>query len=136
MRVLAINGVSGLSVSNDNYADVTILSNADGLGSVVSDLRATEIRSNQVKLMWRPPKDQLDVDAYEVRYFLRDGARNSSQNVITKKEAISISGLRDRTTYGFEVRTQTSSQGWGDFGPAVYYKTGDNVAIGSSGFEE
>ena len=62
--------------------------------------------------MWRPPRDQLDVDAYEVRYFARGGSRNaSSQVLITKKESITISGLRDRTNYGFEIRTQTASQG-------------------------
>ena len=61
--------------------------------------------------MWRPPKDQLDVDAYEVRYFVRGGSRNSSQLQLTKKESTTISGLRDRTNYGFEIRTQTASQG-------------------------
>ena len=73
--------------------------------------RVIEVRPTQVRLMWRPPRDQLDVDAYEVRYFARGGSKNaSSQVLITKKESITISGLRDRTNYGFEIRTQTASQ--------------------------
>ena len=76
------------------------------------NFRVIEVRPTQVRLMWRPPRDQLDVDAYEVRYFARGGSRNaSSQVLITKKESITISGLRDRTNYGFEIRTQTASQG-------------------------
>jgi len=127
MRVLALNGVSGLSVANDNYAEIQAFSNADSQSAVVGDLRVIEVRPTQVRLMWRPPRDQLDVDAYEVRYFARGGSKNaSSQVLITKKESITISGLRDRTNYGFEIRTQTASQGWGDFGPAVFVTTGDN----------
>ena len=82
-----------------------------GQSAVVGDLRVVEVRPTQVRLMWRPPKDQLDVDAYEVRYFVRGGSRNSSQLQLTKKESTTISGLRDRTNYGFEIRTQTASQG-------------------------
>ena len=84
MRVLAINGVSGLSVANDNYAEVQAFSNGDrGQGAVVTELRVVEVRPNSVKLMWRPPRHQLDVDAYEVRYFSRNAGeslRNSSRS--------------------------------------------------------
>ena len=75
IRVLAINGVSGLSVANDNFAEVQAFSNADSQSAVVTSLKVVEVRANQVKLLWRPPRDQLDVDAYEVRYFVRGGSR-------------------------------------------------------------
>jgi Eph receptor B1 len=125
IRVLAVNGISGLSVANDNYAEISAFSNGGGRGAVVMDLRVVEVKETQARLMWRPPRDQLDVDAYEVRYFIRGGSRNSSQVLITKKETATVSGLRDQTSYGFEVRAQTASQGWGDFGPAVYVTTGE-----------
>ena len=39
IRVLALNGVSGLSVANDNYAEIQAFSNADSQSAVVGDLR-------------------------------------------------------------------------------------------------
>ncbi len=127
IRILATNGVSGLSVNNDNYAEINAYSKGGGRGAIVTDLRILEVKPTRVHLMWRPPSDQLDVDAYEVRYFVKGGSRNSSQALTTRKESAIIRGLVDKTNYGFEVRAQTASQGWGDFGPAVYVKTGDDV---------
>ena len=59
--------------------------------------------------------------------------RNSSQVLITNKESITISNLQDGTSYGFEIRTQTASQGWGDFGPPVFVTTGENGGVTSDG---
>ena len=130
-RVLAINGVSGLSVANDNYDEITANSDRQNSGALITNLKVVEVKAHQVKLSWGPPRDQMldQVDVYEVRYFLQGGARNSSQNVITKKQSVTINGLRDRTNYGFEVRTQTASQGWGDFGPAAFVTTGTNGGV-------
>ena len=128
MRILALNGVSGLSVAQDNFAEISAYSNSESKASIVSNFRVVEVRPTFVRLMWRPPRDQLDLKAYEVRYFVR-GAKNVSQTAITKKESITISNLRDRTSYGFEVRTQTASQDWGDFGPPIFVTTGENGLI-------
>ena len=135
-RVLAVNGVSGLSVANDNYDEITAFSDRQSSGALVTNLKVVSVKPHQVRLSWDPPRDQLDVDVYEVRYFLQGGARNSSQNVITKKQSVTINGLRDHTNYGFEVRTQTASQGWGDFGPAAFVKTGVNGGVINPGSNE
>ena len=125
IRVLAINGVSGLSVAHDNFAEISAYSSSESKASTVSNFRVVEVRPTFVRLSWRPPRDQLDVDAYEVRYFVRGGKNNaSSQALITKKESITVSGLKDQTRYGFEVRAQTANQGWGDFGQSLYVTTG------------
>ena len=90
-----------------------------------------EARPTSVRLRWRSPRDQFDVESYEVRYYVR-GSKNSSQVLQTRKEAITVSGLTDGISYGFEVRTQTASQGWGDFSQAKFATPGKNGIIENS----
>ena len=92
IRVLSINGVSNLSVDTNNYAEVSV-STGSGAPSVVSNLMISDKKPHQLSLSWLPPSDPLlDIDLYEVKYFIRGQKSNTSNIVITKKEIIEITG--------------------------------------------
>ena len=74
-----------------------------------------------MQLVWRPPHDQfIDIEMYEVRYFVRGGSEaGNNATLTTRNEEIDITGLEEKTEYGFQVRAKTS-QRWGQFSQIVY----------------
>jgi len=48
---------------------------------------------------------------------------NNATSQLTKENHVTITGLRQRTEYGFAVRAKTT-HGWGDFSPTIFKTTG------------
>ena len=124
LRVYATNGVSTQALRNsENFADVT--ASPDGQQtSKVMRVHVDKTRSNSIKLSWRAPAEsRLDIDIYEVKYFVRGMRSNTSNQVITKKHTADIKDLLPDTEYGFQVRAQTAQGSWSDFSLPVYSTT-------------
>lgn len=49
---------------------------------------------------------------------------------LTKEQKVTYTGLRQRTEYGFQVRAKTTN-GWGEFSPAIYKTTGHVMGRGN-----
>lgn len=56
-----------------------------------------------------------------MRYYARHEDTNAS-TIITKDTTATITGLKQRTEYGFQVRAKTTN-GWGDFSPIIFKTT-------------
>ena len=75
-----------------------------GIGGATERAIELNYKLLQLSLSWLPPSDPLlDIDLYEVKYFIRNQKSNSSNVVITKKEMIEITGLAEGTEYGLQV---------------------------------
>ena len=86
-------------------------------------------KPHQLSLSWLPPTDPLlEIDLYEVRYFVRGQNQkgNTSNVLITKNEMIEIPKLTEGTEYGLQVRARTN-RGWGEFSSPLYAKTHSEV---------
>ncbi|CAG0888322.1 unnamed protein product [Cyprideis torosa] len=125
-QVFAENGVSDQG-GPPKDVDLTVTTEAQ-VSSMVRDVRVVDIKSNEMELAWDPPVEPygVDVELYEVRYFVR-GQENNSSSVLTTQERSSFPNLTQRTEYGFQVRTKTT-HGWGEFSPPVYKTTGHVLA--------
>jgi Eph receptor B1 len=87
----------------------------------------TSANFSQLSLSWLPPSDPLlDIDLYEVKYYIRDQKSNTTNTVLTKKESIEITDLVEGTEYGLQVRARTT-RGWGDFSTPLYAATPKEV---------
>jgi hypothetical protein len=126
IKIFAINGVTNISQDTENYAEVSV-STGSGAPSVVSNLMISDQKPHQLSLSWLPPTDPLlEIDLYEVRYFVRGQKANMSNVLITKNEMIEISKLTEGTEYGLQVRARTN-RGWGEFSSPLYAKTHSEV---------
>ncbi|KAG1684092.1 Ephrin type-A receptor 5 [Nymphon striatum] len=91
--------------------------------SIFSNLKVISIQSDQVTLAWDPPSDaENSVETYEIRYFPRGIEKNASLHD-SKIARTTISKLKEKTEYAFQVRAKTN-KGWGAYSPLVYEKTG------------
>ena len=110
------------------------LVNINKLYSLSKQSFSLKCKNFQLSLSWLPPSDPLlDIDLYEVKYFIRNQKSNSSNVVITKKEMIEITGLLESTEYGLQVRARTT-RGWGEFSSPLFATThaeNDPVFMGS-----
>lgn len=126
IKIFAMNGVSNISLDTENYAEVSV-STGSGAPSVVSNLMISDQKPHQLSLSWLPPTDPLlEIDLYEVRYFVRGQKANMSNLLITKNEMIEIPKLTEGTEYGLQVRARTN-RGWGEFSSPLYAKTHSEV---------
>ena len=110
------------------------LVNINKLYSLSKQSFSLKCKNFQLSLSWLPPSDPLlDIDLYEVKYFIRNQKSNSSNVVITKKELSEITGLLESTEYGLQVRARTT-RGWGEFSSPLFATThaeNDPVFMGS-----
>lgn len=125
--VFAENGVSALAEHSESV-DITVTTEAS-VQSSVQNVRATNVQNMGMTIEWDPPAatDGSDtesdvVEIYEVRYFVRHEDANATIT-LTKEQKVTYTGLRQRTEYGFQVRAKTTN-GWGEFSPAIYKTTG------------
>ena len=139
-RVTAINGVSPVANvvkrSNHSYSDISV-SSKPAFPSIVSNVQIQDVKPTQLKVTWAATPDYhrrpLEIEAYEVKYFLSK-TPNASNIVITKRNSAVIKNLVEGSNYGFQVRGQSSSSGWGEFSPAVFQHTtthDDPVFVGA-----
>jgi len=126
--VFAENGVSSLARgSPPKSADITVNTETNNPRSVAG-LFVKNVKPTSITVGWQPPADPyVEIEMYEVKYFVKvpggqpsKGSENST--LITIKEELEVTGLAEKTEYGFQVRAKTS-QGWGEFTPAVYRVT-------------
>ncbi|XP_067122135.1 ephrin type-A receptor 4-A-like isoform X2 [Centruroides vittatus] len=123
-QVFAENGVSEFTKSK--YTDITVTTEAS-VPSVVANVRAISVKSTEILLTWDPPDDPFsEIEVYEIRYFQRNYEKNAS-SILTKKEEISFTNLKQITEYGFQVRTKTT-HGWGEYSRPTYKFTGQLVS--------
>ncbi|XP_065335726.1 ephrin type-B receptor 1-B isoform X6 [Cloeon dipterum] len=122
IKVFARNGVSEQSTDKTAYADIMVSTTAS-VPSSVSNVRVTSIKSTEVTLAWDSPEDYpRDVEMFEVRYFIK-GPNNVQHSALSNDTFKLLTGLRQKTEYGFQVRTKTKS-GWGELSPPIYKTTG------------
>merc|ERR1719370_497525 len=88
--------------------------------STVPLIYVKKVEPNSIEVAWRPPSDHFsEIEMYEVQYFVRGSTQSSSPKTqITKNEELVVTGLAEKTEYGFQVRAKRVSGGWGDFTPA------------------
>ncbi|CAL4073921.1 unnamed protein product [Meganyctiphanes norvegica] len=132
-QVMAENGVSS-QARDPQFVDITVTTEAQGsfmvigsdpdeVPSAVTKVKVTSVKSMEISLAWEEPNDPYsEIEMYEVRYYEKHKESNSS-SILTKKEEASLSGLRQRTMYGFQVRAKTAS-GWGEYSSPLYKMTG------------
>ncbi|KAL0277038.1 UNVERIFIED_CONTAM: hypothetical protein PYX00_004461 [Menopon gallinae] len=123
-QVFAENGVSDLIGEQSKYTEITVSTKASVV-SVVSNVRVISVKSSQVVLAWdapSPTSETDEIETYEVRYFIRHNDGNAS-TIFTKDTTVGVSGLKQRTEYGFQVRAKTA-HGWGEFSPIIFKTTG------------
>ncbi|CAB3360957.1 Hypothetical predicted protein [Cloeon dipterum] len=122
IKVFARNGVSEQSSDKTAYADIMVSTTAS-VPSSVSNVRVTSIKSTEVTLAWDSPEDYpRDVEMFEVRYFIK-GPNNAHYSALSNDTFKLLTNLRQKTEYGFQVRTKTKS-GWGELSPPIYKTTG------------
>ena len=131
-RITAVNGVSAAaaaqhqkdgSSSSSSSSDISV-SSKPAFPSVVSNVQIEDdVKPGQLKVTWSTPDYRpLEIEAYEVKYFLRRSP-NISNIVITKRNSAVIKNLEVGSDYGFQVRGQSSSSGWGEFSPPVFFQS-------------
>merc|ERR1712117_426563 len=93
--------------------------------STVPLIYVKKVEPNSIEVAWRPPSDHFsEIEMYEVQYFVRGSTQSSSPKTqITKNEELVVTGLAEKTEYGFQVRAKRVSGGWGDFTPPTYRMT-------------
>ncbi|XP_026275487.2 ephrin type-A receptor 4-A isoform X4 [Frankliniella occidentalis] len=130
-KVFAENGVTEL-VGESDFVDITVTTEAS-VTSSVTNVRVTSVKSTELSLAWDAPltNEATDnegdtVEVYEVRCHPRNSDNNATSQ-LTKENHVTITGLRQRTEYGFAVRAKTT-HGWGDFSPTIFKTTGQVLA--------
>ncbi|EEB19450.1 Ephrin type-B receptor 2 precursor, putative [Pediculus humanus corporis] len=124
-QVYAENGVSDLVGEKSQFTEIIVSTEASVVYNV-ANLKVNSVKSPEVVLSWDAPppttNDAADeVENYEVRYFIRNDNGNASTK-LTKDTTITLTDLKQRTDYGFQVRAKTN-RGWGDFSPIVFQTT-------------
>ncbi|KAK3892411.1 hypothetical protein Pcinc_003644, partial [Petrolisthes cinctipes] len=132
-QVFAENGVSD-QARDPQYLDITVTTEAS-VPSMVSNVRVTSVKSTEISLAWDAPTDPYsDIEMYEVRYYVR-GLQNNSSSILSQREEATLVNLRQRTEYGFQVRAKTTN-GWGEYSPPVFKKTGQLLGTAYVGDED
>ncbi|GAB6031351.1 hypothetical protein CHUAL_009137 [Chamberlinius hualienensis] len=132
-QVFAENGVSAF-YGPGQFVDVTVTTEAS-VPLMVANVQVKSVKSTEITLTWDAPTDPFsEIEMYEVRYYLR-GAEKNATVMLTKKEEILFSSLKQRTEYGFQVRAKTT-HGWGEFSPPTYKMTGQIMAYVEEGDNE
>ena len=123
-QVIAENGVSSESKEPPQVAEIFITTEQDN-PSTVPLIYVKKVEPNSIEVAWRPPSDHFsEIEMYEVQYFVRGSTQSSSPKTqITKNEELVVTGLAEKTEYGFQVRAKRVSGGWGDFTPPTYRMT-------------
>lgn len=137
-QVYSENGVSKVAREKPQYAEITVNTESSAGPANLLALFVKNVKPDSITIGWRPPADPyVEIQMYEVRYFLRGAAPQYgvavNTTLTTRKEEMEIAGLTEKTEYGFQVRAKTS-QKWGDFTPAVFQMTGavsDSVYLGA-----
>ncbi|KAJ8984037.1 hypothetical protein NQ317_012261, partial [Molorchus minor] len=113
-QIFAENGVSHLSKSHPEYADIVVTTEAL-VASGITNIRVTSVKSTDITLAWDAPTsndgsdlDSDSVETYEVRWFPRnDIDYSNSTSLLTSDLSATITGLQQRTEYGLQVRAKT-----------------------------
>jgi len=123
-QVIAENGVSSEAKESPQVAEIFITTEQDN-PSTVPLIYVKNVKPNSIEVAWRPPSDPFsEIEMYEVQYFVRGSSQSSSPRTqITKNEELVVTGLAEKTEYGFQVRAKRVSGGWGDFTPPTYRMT-------------
>ncbi|XP_060534436.1 ephrin type-B receptor 2 isoform X2 [Cylas formicarius] len=143
-QVFAENGVSHLAKRTaPEYADIVVTTEASGI-SGITNIRVTSVKSTEITLAWDAPSlnDGSDMESdqvieYEVRWFQRNDIEYSnSTSLVTNKLSVTITGLKQRTEYGLQVRAKTFRGGWGEYSPVIFKTTGQVLNTAYVGPEE
>jgi Eph receptor B1 len=125
--VFAMNGVSSMARGNPpKNADITVNTETDNNPSTITVMFVKNVQATSITVGWQPPSegDEIEIEMYEVRYSVKGSkaGKNKNATLITIKEELEVTGLAEKTEYGFQVRAKTS-QGWGEWTPPVYRAT-------------
>ncbi|XP_037089699.1 ephrin type-A receptor 4-like [Pollicipes pollicipes] len=121
-RVHSRNGVSPVAAGEDGHVAVGLTTQAS-VPFMVSEVRVALVRPSEAVLSWLPPADSREqVLKYEARYFAKDERANTT-SLFADAPSVRVTGLRQHTEYGFQVRAQTE-RGWGEFSRTTYTTTG------------
>ena len=110
--VFAENGVSSMARgSPPKNADITVNTETTNNPSTIAVMFVKDVKPTAITVGWQAPADPyIEIEMYEVRYFVR-GTDNNNNNVnnnnatlITIKEELEVTGLAEKTEYGFQVR--------------------------------
>lgn len=139
LQVFAENPVSKMSRNPPEFTDITVTTE-QSVHSLVSNVRVLTVKATEIVIAWDPPsmgddaQNDVDIVDYEVRCFPRNydlDQTNSTSTFITKDIQLTISGLKQKTEYGIQVRAKTS-RGAGEFTPVIYKSTGQMLGQGKN----
>ena len=120
------NGVSSVARERPRSAEILVTTEPDNPTTVTS-LRITNVRPSSIELAWSPPRDPfIEIEMYEVQYFVKSEARNwrGNRTITTRNEEVVLSNLAEKTEYGLEVRAKREGGGWGEWTRPVFQVTG------------
>lgn len=126
-QVFSLNGVSSVAGVEGEFVDITVTTEASVTSAMVHNVRVTAVKAAEVSLTWDPPispdpDSEVLVETYEVRCFSKQDDINATSK-LTKEPKVTISGLKQRTEYVFQVRAKTN-HGWGEFSTPITKTTG------------
>lgn len=139
-QVFAENGVSALTKSSPEFADIVVTTETS-IGSGITNIQVTSVKSTEISLAWDAPAFNNDgetdiVETYEVKWFPKsDYDYSNSTSLLTSELYTTITGLKQRTEYGIQIRAKTQ-RGWGVYSPIVYKTTGQVLNTAYVGDEE
>ena len=109
-------------------ADIVVLTEPAN-PSTVTALFVKNVKPNSIEVGWRPPSDPYtEIEMYEVMYFIsgpqnEKGEWNNNRTLTTRNEELYVTGLAEKTKYGFQVRAKRVGGAWGEFTLPVYQMT-------------
>jgi len=139
-EVYSENGVSSVAREPPQAADIVVVTEPAN-PSTVTALFVKNVKPNSIEVGWRPPSDPYtEIEMYEVMYFIsgpqnEKGEWNNNRTLTTRNEELFVTGLAEKTKYGFQVRAKRVGGAWGEFTLPVYQMTGalaDPVYVGDS----
>lgn len=128
-QVYSVNGVSSVSGSDGEFVEITVTTEASVTSAMVHNVRVTAVKASEVSLAWDPPispdpDSEVLVETYEVRCFSKQDKEDmNATSKLTKEPKATITALKQRTEYVFQVRAKTN-HGWGEFSQPVTKTTG------------
>ena len=126
-EIFSENGVTGVAREKPQYALITVMTETDNT-TTVTVLYVKSVQPHSIEVGWKPPSDSYtEIEMYEVRYFISGSLGFNDEEInktlITKDEELVVSGLSEKTNYGFQVQAKRLSGGWGEFTPPTYEMT-------------
>ncbi|XP_066905252.1 ephrin type-B receptor 1-B isoform X3 [Halyomorpha halys] len=128
-QVYSVNGVTSVSGSDGEFVEITVTTEASVTSAMVHNVRVTAVKASEVSLAWDPPispdpDSEVLVETYEVRCFSKQDKEDmNATSKLTKEPKATVTALKQRTEYVFQVRAKTN-HGWGEFSQPVTKTTG------------